>query len=176
VWWRSIHADIPASVAYPIHDVMALTRHGFYLAGTFAYMTALAILQGYQTIGLWGINDMRSYHDPGTGERQGTSEPREADRNLEYWLGVAEGRGIEVVVPDDALVLKTWWRGRYAYDGQPPEWWAGLKQEYGEEWSVGRITMTSLEGMATIYQGSADAHEKGIDAYTDHYGGGDDNV
>ncbi len=48
-------------------------------------------------------------------------EPRDAQGNLEYWLGVAEGRGIEVN-PGELWLLRTWWDGRYGYDGMPPEW------------------------------------------------------
>ena len=97
---------------YPIEEVQALTPHGNYLAGTFSYMVAHAILEGIDKI---------SFHWMARQVVRSPKEPRDAQANLEYWLGVAEGRGIEVD-PGDLWLLRTWWDGRYGYDGMPPEW------------------------------------------------------
>lgn len=100
---------------YPIDEVQALTPHGNYLAGTFSYMIAHAILEGVDKI---------SFHWMAKHVVRSPNEPRSAQSNLEYWLGVAEGRGIEID-PGDLWLLRTWWGGRYGYDGMPPEWHAG---------------------------------------------------
>ncbi len=97
---------------YPIAEVQALTPHGRYLAGSFSYMVAHAILEGVDKI---------SFHWMSKGVVRSPREPRDAQANLEYWLGVAEGRGIEVD-PGELWLLRTWWDGRYGYDGMPPEW------------------------------------------------------
>ncbi len=97
---------------YPIDEIEALTPHGSYLASTFAYQVAHAILEEVDEIGFaWmSYHVMRSY-----------GEPRDAQTNLEYWLGVAEGRGIKVDTSGLHL-LRTWTEKRYGYDGMPPEW------------------------------------------------------
>ena len=98
---------------YPVHEVQKLTPHGNYLAGTFSYMVAHAILEGVDKI---------SFHWMSKAVVRSPREPRDAQPNLEYWLGVAEGRGIEVD-PGNLWLLRTWWDGRYGYDGMPPEWY-----------------------------------------------------
>ena len=100
---------------YPIDEVQALTPHGNYLAGTFSYMVAHAILEDVDKI---------SFHWMSKTVVRSPKEPRDAQANFEYWLGVAEGRGIEVD-PGNLWLLRTWWDGRYGYDGMPPEWHSG---------------------------------------------------
>ena len=115
VYVQDDHAPEWAGVlrhTYPIECVQALTPHGRYLAGTFSYMVAHAILEGVDKI---------SFHWMGKGVTRSPSEPRDAQTSLEYWLGVAEGRGIEVD-PGELWLLRTWWDGRYGFDGMPPEW------------------------------------------------------
>ena len=56
-------------------------------------------------IGLWGV-DMAQH-----GVKQGhagwfTSEYARQRPSVEYWLGVAEGMGIDVTVPDESDILK----------------------------------------------------------------------
>lgn len=118
IYMQSGHRDLPNSTPYPITPIQLLVSHGSYLAGTFAYMIALAIHLGFPVIELWGVNSMREQ-----------SEPREAGRNAEFWLGVAEGRGAEVVVHEPSDLLRTWWQGRYGFDGQPPEWYMDRRNE-----------------------------------------------
>lgn len=66
-----------------------LSRHGrmiacTYFASSFAYALALAISLGYTTIGLFGVS-------------LDWGRERVVERgNLEYWMGVAEGIGLEV--------------------------------------------------------------------------------
>jgi len=75
---------IPRGVPYPLADVQALTAHGTYHAGTFDYMVALAILEGASEIMVAGVDFSAG------------GEPISARPCLEYWLGVAEARGIKV--------------------------------------------------------------------------------
>ncbi len=79
--WR-----IPKAVVYPLKDVEALVPHGAYHAGSFDYMLALAILEGFAEIRLVGL------------DFQAGGEPLSARPCLEYWIGVAEGRGIKVSI------------------------------------------------------------------------------
>ena len=74
------------AVEFPLEriDVSGLRE---YFTCTFAYQIALAILDGFEAIGLWGVELFL-----------GTARERTVERMcVEYWLGVAEGRGIEIV-------------------------------------------------------------------------------
>ena len=76
---------LPHSVAYPLEA--ALAAFGRCFTSTVSYMIALAILEGYDVIGVWGVHlTARSVYSR---QRPG----------VEYLLGVARRRGIEVVLP-----------------------------------------------------------------------------
>jgi len=46
--------EIPQSVAYPLEEITK--RFGRYFTNSVSYMIALAIMQGYQEIGCWGVD------------------------------------------------------------------------------------------------------------------------
>lgn len=94
---------IPNSVRYPIERMLAGTSD--YFTSTVAFMVALAIEEGFQEIGLWGIdmvaNSEYAYQRP----------------CVEFWLGIAHGKGITVTLPQDtALCTQT---HRYGYEVEP---------------------------------------------------------
>jgi len=98
---------IPLGVPYPLKAVEALTPHGHYHAGTFDFMVALAILEGATDIMVAGTN------------LSAGGEPLSARPCLEYWLGVAEARGIAITVESGDLfrifrLLRT--REQYGFD------------------------------------------------------------
>lgn len=89
VYMQQAHADIPMSRAYPLAAVSACT--GDYFGSSVAYMLALAIYEGADEIGLWGV-DLSDDYDH--------QRP-----NLEYLIGFARGRWREVSVPDGSRLL-----------------------------------------------------------------------
>lgn len=103
-------------VTYPITDAVA--EFGRCFSGTASYMLALAIMEQYDVIGLWGV-----HLDAGTA----FARQRPA---VEYLLGVARQRGIELYVPD-ACSLRVPERPRcprtdvlYGYDWRSRRaWW-----------------------------------------------------
>ena len=111
-WSRGTRGPRARSENYPIHEVPALAPHANYLGGTFSYMVAHAVLEKVDKI---------SFHWMAKGVLRSKHEPRDAQSSLDYWLGLAEGRGIEVDC-GDLWLLRSWWGGRYGYDGMPPEW------------------------------------------------------
>lgn len=84
VWEEFV--DVPGCRIYPKEEVEALTSWGRYHCGSFDWMVALAILEGFEEIRICGVNLMES------------QEPISSRACLEYWIGVAEGRGITVDV------------------------------------------------------------------------------
>lgn len=87
------HDDIPQSISYPLSEV---TKHfnNYYFTCTVSYIIALAILEGFKEIHIIGINML-------VDEEYMIQMP-----SVEFWLGVAIGRGIKVVTQYSNL-LKT---------------------------------------------------------------------
>jgi len=85
-----VYPGIPDSVAFPKAEVEALTPLGWYHASSMDWMLAFAIHEGFKKIILAGIS-VSTY--PVTDR-----EPLSARAALEYWAGVAHGRGIELEV------------------------------------------------------------------------------
>lgn len=71
-----------------------------YLAASITYEIALAIYEGFEEIALYGI-------DLNTDSEYAWQKP-----SVEYFLGVAAGRGIKVVLPDNCPLLKGTLYGR----------------------------------------------------------------
>jgi hypothetical protein len=79
-----------------------------------AWMIALALAEGYDTIGLFGIH------------YQHETEYAEQRANAELWVGIAYGRGVKVVIPEGCPLAKEPVL-RYAYDTHGPEDYAARK-------------------------------------------------
>lgn len=92
--------DIPCSVVYPLDQVIKDVFGGFprarwsanpqpdWFNSSVAYMLALAIHYQARTIGLWGV-------DLGDDSEYAYERPC-----LEYLIGLAVGRGINVIIPE----------------------------------------------------------------------------
>lgn len=115
VYMQRVHPDIPTSVVFPIDDLIANFGRAF--TSTASFMIAFAIMQQVETIGLWGIN-------PRSGNY---ARQRPA---IEYFLGVARQRGIDVYLPPGSSLrapmnpefIET--PVLYAYDWRSREaWW-----------------------------------------------------
>lgn len=115
VYMQKTYRRIPNSVAYPLE--LALEKFGRCFTSTVSYAVALAIIEGYDVIGLWGIDVRRT-------------EYRHQRPALRYLLGLAKAQGIEVVLPPAAR-LKVPAKPRfvptrvlYAYDWRSRHaWW-----------------------------------------------------
>lgn len=96
--------ETPDAKLFPIQALLkAFPRK--YLTNTISYLTALAILLEPKEIGIWGV-------DMALDTEYGSQRP-----SCEYWIGVAEGRGIAVTIPPESDLLKTSYL--YAYQDLP---------------------------------------------------------
>jgi hypothetical protein len=86
--------EVTKGFRYPLEEVIAIGRD--YFGSSLAYMLGLAILQGRPKIALMGF------------EMQGQDGYAHQRHNAEYWIGVAEGRGIEISVEEGSKLLKLW--------------------------------------------------------------------
>lgn len=111
VWMQTRYPDVPASLPYPIDNIVnrllpnLIRKDGAsikYFTSSAAYALALAIYAGYAEIEIVGI-EMAS----------GTEYAGQLPGVL-FWLGVAAGRGIEVILQPASLLM----RGHlYGYEG-----------------------------------------------------------
>src|SRR3990167_8509930 len=93
VWEPKDWPECLTAKAFPKTEVEALTPHGRYHLSSVDWLVALAIYRGYEHISVYGID---------FGPTDG-GEPMGARACLEYWLGVAEGRGITTHVEGGAM-------------------------------------------------------------------------
>lgn len=105
--------EFPQSITYPMQqlidefglaDMRPDAKKKGYFHSSVDYMIALAISEGFEEIGVWGI-DMT--HDTEWGYQKPSGS---------FWLGVARGRGIKVTVPVESALLKN---DGYAYGYDP---------------------------------------------------------
>ena len=85
IMMQQAYADVPASIKYPFEQMITEFPRG-YMTNHVAYMTALALIEGVTHIGIFGCDyNTNSEYGPQRG-------------NAEYWLGIAEGRGVQVQI------------------------------------------------------------------------------
>lgn len=91
IYMQEHYKDVPASLKYPFSQVIHQFRP--YFTNHVAWMIALALTEGVTTIGLYGCHyESESEY----GVQRGCAE---------YWCGVAEGRGVQIVIPPTCNLL-----------------------------------------------------------------------
>lgn len=116
--------EIPKSEAFPIEEI--IKQYGSpYFNNTIAYMIAYALVQGVQSIDLWGINQASGseyFYEKGC---------------VEFWLGVAIGKGVTIKIGgqwSELLTNKARYGGNllYGYNRTVEEYLAE-KKRFGEK-------------------------------------------
>lgn len=93
IFMQRHYHEIPRSIAYP--RVRVLSEFRRYMTSQAAWMIALALTEGVTHIGLFGVH-------------YACDQEHAAQRaGCEYWLGVAEGRGVQIVLPEGNPILRT---------------------------------------------------------------------
>lgn len=103
VYTNQLYKVLENNAMIPIVEIMDEFKQAFFL-NVIAYMLAVAIMQKPKTIQLFGV-DMR----PDAGDETYSNEKG----SVEYWLGVAIGRGIEIINTKESFVLKTKQEGNF---------------------------------------------------------------
>jgi hypothetical protein len=116
---------ISTSVRYPLDRVRLITPTLYhrYFTSSAAFMIALAMAEGFETIGLYGI-------DCTIGTEYETQKPC-----IEAWCSLAIGRTIEVIIPPTSSLFKT----PFLYGYEAPKAWP-RKLVASEAWLRQRIT------------------------------------
>lgn len=95
VYLEEVQSEVPTGVRYPYEEVIATIGSNYFATNSFGYMVALAIHEGFQEVKLYGAD----------------FGPRDAGDDyarpcIEFLLGLAQGRGIKVWVPEGSALLK----------------------------------------------------------------------
>lgn len=123
--FQTADPEVPNSITYPLEEVAALGRD--YFGSSLAYMLGYAVFQKRPEIHIMGF------------EMQGQDGYAHQRHNSEYWIGVAEGRGIPVETSEGSKLLRLWdsgfnepgeqkarelygVNGRYGYLKEKPTW------------------------------------------------------
>lgn len=117
------YEEIPLSQAFPIHE--CVKEFGApYFTNTIAFMIAYALLQGVKEIELFGVNQASS------------GEYFYEKAGVEYWLGIAVGRGVKVTINGDkseVLANKARFGGTLMYGyNQSYEHFTEAEKKFGE--------------------------------------------
>ena len=93
IYMQKKEPDIPSSVEFPKEEIMRV--FGRYFTNSISWEIALAIYEGFGTIYLYGVDMAQD------------SEYSFERPSVEYFLGWARGRGINLVIPEKSDLLKT---------------------------------------------------------------------
>src|SRR3990167_2132018 len=113
IYMQEKYPDIPSSVEFPLDQVVGTflrnVKRGTsantysnqkeleineYFTSSFAYMCSLALLEGFKTIHVYGF------------EMATDTEYRYQKASTEFWLGVAAGMGVKILLTKDCHLLQ----------------------------------------------------------------------
>ena len=103
VYTTGLFKVLTKNAQIPVKEILEEFKVGFFL-NVIAWMLATAILQKPKTIDLYGV-DMR----PDAGDETYVNEKG----SVEFWCGVANGRGIPIKNTKESYVLKTKQEGKF---------------------------------------------------------------
>jgi hypothetical protein len=128
IFMQDHYDEVPASVKYPKGRIMMEFDQSYFTNQT-AWMIALALTEGVTTLGLFGINYSTESE---YGLQRGSAE---------FWLGVATGRGVRIVLPEQCTLLRTP-ASLYGYESHDER--GCLRQEYKRRMWMPQETITPL--------------------------------
>lgn len=105
LYMQSSYKEVPNAKRYPFANVAKVT--GEYWNSSIAYAMAMAIYEGADEIGIYGV-------DMAGDDEYGYQKP-----NMEYLVGLARGKGIKVTIPDASPLCKFQPKGIRFFDQTP---------------------------------------------------------
>lgn len=101
IYMMKHYDDVPNSIRYPLDEVLKLAPGYGYFTSSVSYAIALAILQKYERIEIYGV------------EMETNTEYGHQRVGVAFWVGLAIGKGIEVIFHSPSLFKAP----LYGYDG-----------------------------------------------------------
>ena len=124
------YEEIPLSEAFPLKE--CVKEFGLpYFTNTICYMIAYALIKGAKEIELFGVN------------QAGSHEYMEEKGGVEYWIGIAVGRGVKVTINGkDSQLLRH--KGRYDRGGLMYGYLASFDEVMRQEEQFGKPIILKL--------------------------------
>ena len=110
VYMNAVHPHYPSSVRFPIEATMDYFGQGGrldYYTSTVAYMLALAIMEEFEVIGVYGIDLIAK------------QEYMDQKPCTEFYLGWAMAKGVRLEIPPESALMKQHFR--YGYTVPPTQ-------------------------------------------------------
>lgn len=132
VYQAEKYDDIPMSIAFPWYAVTHMSPHSDYINNQISVMIALAIFMEYKEIAIYGCE--MAHHT-----ELGTQRP-----SVEFFLGLAEGMGIEITMDLHCSLLNA----PYVYGLESGNKFVKVMQEYIELYGKRVQEFMSQQAMA----------------------------
>ena len=87
--------NIPIEI-YPINDIQSEFHNTVFFSNSICYMLAYALYNKYSKIWIYGVD-----FPPGI-------EKKQEEAGITFWMGVALGKEVEITVPKNSTIGKTW--------------------------------------------------------------------
>lgn len=154
VYMLDHYDDVPASAVYPLKDIREyLPNTERYFTSSVAFAIALGIYKQYKRIEVYGV-------EMATGTEYGHQR-----HGVYYWLGVAAGKGIDIVFHSNTMFLEP----LYGYEGN-----TRIEKEYYEQ-RIKELGEKSAEAKAQYEEKKKDLGEK-LDIYASDMHNGIENL
>ena len=157
VFLNDVREDVRGSVRFPKQEIEAFFREmakgtgydGSYFTNTISWQIAFAIWEGFEVIDVYGVD-------------MGQESEYESQRpNVEFFLGICLGRGIEFTIPQTSDLLKATHQYGYGSDGgfrakmlERRDEFASRKQFFLDEIEKRQIEIRQLRIEAGIVDGA----------------------
>lgn len=141
-----VAGDIPRAVRYPLEAIEE--TYGSYFVCTFAYQIALALLEGFTDIGLYGVE-----------LALGTARERTLELAcVSWWLGRAEGSNVTIHLPQKSMLGRHKYRYGIEYDEEKRyvEQYVDLIRKSDRHYGVDEAKPYDSGAEENLMQGQAD--------------------
>ena len=128
--------EIPTSLRFPLERAIAEVSNVRYFTSTVAYMLALAIMEGFEELALFGIDLVVG------------TEYQWQKSCVEFLLGVAHGRGMTVRLPKQSALLHAY--HLYGFEKEPAAWPITLSQLERRHAALQKARTAALAKLQTV--------------------------
>lgn len=132
IYMQEVDPLVPDSVEYPLQQAIDLTGFSYFTA-SLAYTAALAVLQGYEQIDVYGV------------ELDANTEYTSQAECFRFWIGYLKGRGVQVNLYSGVKLFAS---SLYGYEGAfafGKEYFEKRGKQYDAEWKAADKNLTNVK-------------------------------
>lgn len=136
VYMQRKFSSVKSSVRYPKERILSEFRR--YFTSQAAWMMALALTEGVTHLGFFGVHYSLD------------EEHKKQRAGCEYWMGVCEGRGVQLILPPTCPLLRqpSWLYGYESHDGKQHKRAGGRKPPQHSALPPQNVEITPISGQS----------------------------